>query len=251
MGSNTAGFQNEYNLIEYLNNKTLNELNNNMRNFILFLYPNITIDDKIIARSGKKGQKPDLEIIVDNNIKRVSVKKGNGNSVHQENVNLFMDFLVSLNIDENVKIELLKYHWSDGTTDGSGKIRVSSANYKKSNKMQIEKINYELNKPQILNKIIERLLFQGKSSEYDRADYVYHGTIENGKWASAEEIIKYICNNDFNSNSVHFGPLSYQIWNSCLNWNPKMENRRNVMQSKWGSLLSDLIKIESERINNE
>ena len=146
---------------------------------------------------------------------------------------------------------MLKYHWSDGSTDGSGKIRVSSHDYKLAHQEQIDLINKGLNEPNILRRIVDRILFQGKSDEYDRAEYIYHGNIDNGKWASDKEVFKYIENNEFNINSVHFGPLTYQIWNSCLNHNPRTENRRNIMQSKWGSLMIDLINIERERNNNE
>ena len=52
-------------------------------------------------------------------------------------------------------------------------------------------------------------------------------------------------------NLIHFGPLTYQIWNRCLNFNPKTENRRNVMQVKWGSLEKDLIAINKERDSDE
>ena len=58
-------------------------------------------------------------------------------------------------------------------------------------------------------------------------------------------------NNKFAINSIHFGPLTYQIWNRCLNFNPNTENRRNVMQVKWGSLERDLLIIEKERVENE
>ena len=251
MSSNLDGFQNECDLINYLNGKQYKDLNENMKSFIKFMYPNINDIDIINAIPGKSGQKPDIEIIINQQSKMISVKKGSGNSVHQENVDLFMDFLTSLNVDINVKIELLKYHWSDGSTDGSGKIRVSSSEYKRANQRQIELINKELNEPNILRKIVNRILFQGKNNNYDRAEYIYHGNVNNGKWASDKEVFQYIENNEFDINSVHFGPLTYQIWNSCLNHNPRTENRRNVMQSKWGSLMIDLINIERDRNNNE
>jgi len=252
MSSNVAGFQNEDNLINYLNNKTYNQLNQNMKKFVKFIFPNIRKFDIIKAFPGKKGQKPDLEIIVNEISKKVSIKKGQGNSVHQEKVDLFIDFLISLNVNKDIIMELLKYHWSDGSTDGTGKVRISSNEYKRLNQNKIKIINKELNKPYILKKIVDRILFQGKSKEYDKAQYIYHGNIEEGKWASDIEIFNYIDKNSFETlNSVHFGPLTYQIWNSCLNYNPRTENRRSVMQSKWGSLFYDLEKIEQARDINE
>lgn len=251
MGSNTSGFQNETDLINALSNKIYAELNDNLKKFILFLFPQVNTNDKIKCYSGMVGQKTDIIIEVNNNKKNVSVKKGSGNSVHQEDIDLFIDFLTTLDISEEAKIELLRYHWADGTTDGSGSIRVSSAEYKAEHKKEIDLINRELNKRESLIKLITRVLFKGKDKNFDEADVVYYGTINKGHWATKYEIIKYMLNNKFDINSIHFGPLTYQIWNRCLNFNPNTENRRNVMQVKWGSLERDLLIIEKERVENE
>ena len=117
--------------------------------------------------------------------------------------------------------------------------------------VEIDLINSELNKREPLTKLITRVLFKGKSDKFDEADVVYYGTINEGHWATKDEIIKYMLNNKFAINSIHFGPLTYQIWNRCLNFNPNTENRRNVMQVKWGSLERDLLIIEKERVENE
>ena len=251
MGSNTSGFKNETDLISALSNKTYVELNDNLKKFISFLFPQVKNNDKIKCYSGIVGQKPDIVIEINNKRKYVSIKKGNGNSVHQEDINLFIDFLTTLDIPEKVKIELLKYHWADGTTDGSGKIRISSAEYKVNHQKEIDFINSALNKKEPLIKLITRVLFKGKSDKFDEVDVVYYGTIDKGLWGTKDEIIKYILNNRFDINSIHFGPLTYQIWNRCLNFNPNTENRRNVMQVKWGSLERDLLIIEKERVENE
>lgn len=251
MSSNVDGFMNETNLILYLKDKNFNDLNNNMKRFMLFLFPNIQPEDNIEAKNGKSGQKPDIEIIVNNISKNVSVKKGTGNSVHQESVYLFMDFLRSINVNHDAITELLKFHWADETDDGNGSCRLSSREYKKNHPNEIAFINKELNNPIIAKKIINRLLFQGKDNSYDTATYIYHGNINQGKWASNDEVFDYIENNDFFMDTVHIGPLSYQSWNSCLNYNPNTENRRKVMQAKWGSLNIDLIKIERKRNSNE
>lgn len=152
MGSNTSGFQNETDLISVLSNKLYAELNDNLKKFISFLFPQVNNNDKIKYYSGMIGQKPDIIIEINNKRKNVSIKKGSGNSVHQEDIDLFMDFLTTLDISEETKIELLKYHWADGTTDGSGKIRVSSAKYKAEQQKEIDLINNELNKKEPLTK---------------------------------------------------------------------------------------------------
>ena len=49
------------------------------------------------------------------------------------------------------------------------------------------------------------------------------------------------------SKSFCIGPLTYQTWNKNIKRNPNTEDRRNVLQLKWGSLETDLIKITSYR----
>ncbi len=251
MGSNKSGFKNETDIITCLSNKKFEELNDNLKRFILFLFPQVKENDLIKCYNGKARQKPDIVIDIKGVIKRISVKKGNGNSVHQEEISLFMNFLTTLDIPEDVKIELLKYHWGDGTTDGSGENRISSAEYKKEHKNEMQLINKELNKKSILIKLITRILFKGSNDDGDEADAIYYGDINEGHWADKDEIINYIINNNFNLNSLHFGPLTYQAWNRCLNFNPKTENRRYIMQVKWGSIEKDLKNIEKERIESE
>lgn len=249
MGDNTSGFENEDELIEYLNNKKIKELNNNMREFIFFIFGNIDEESIIQAESGKSGQKPDMIITINNVIKRISIKKGTGNSVHQEKVEIFAEFLTSINIPSEIIDKLLKYHWGDGTNNGTGSERISSTEYKKKFQNDIDIINEEFNKEKNIKEFINRFIMQGKSEEYDVVDALYYGNVKEGHWASKDEIIEYVVNNIFSLDSIHFGPLTYQIWNRCLNFNPKTENRRKVMQVKWGSLLNDLLIIERNRKN--
>lgn len=249
MGDNTSGFENEYELIEYLNSKKIKDLNSNMKDFIFFIFGNIDEENIIQATSGKSGQKPDMIITINNVIKRISIKKGTGNSVHQEKVDVFVEFLESINISNETINKLLKFHWGDGTSDGTGSQRISSSDYKQQFPEEIEMINKEFNKEKNIKEFIYRFIMQGKSDDYDIVDALYYGNVNEGHWASKDEIIEYVVNNIFSLDSIHFGPLTYQIWNRCLNFNPNTENRRRVMQVKWGSLLNDLLIIERNRKN--
>lgn len=249
MGNNKSGFENEDELIEHLNNKKVKELNKNLKDFIFFLFDSVDEESNIQATTEKSGQKPDMIIVINDNIKKISIKKGTGNSVHQEKVDVFAEFLASINIPNDLINELLRFHWGDGTCDGTGNQRISSFEYKREFPEKIEIINAEFNKEDNLKQFINRFIMQGKSNKYDTVDALYYGNVEKGHWATKEEIIEYIVNNTFELDSVHFGPLTYQIWNRCLNFNPKTEERRKVMQVKWGSLYNDLLNIERNRRN--
>lgn len=247
MGDNTSGFENEDELIEYLNNRKIKNLNNNMKDFICFLFGNIDEENTIEAIPGKSGQKPDMIININNIIKRISIKKGTGNSVHQENIDLFVEFLKSIKISDEIINKLLRFHWGDGTTDGTGTKRISGSEYKKQFAEEIDKINEEFNKEKNIKEFVNRFIMQGKSEEYDIVDAIYYGDVNEGNWASKNEIVEYIINNRFNIDAIHFGPLTYQTWRRSLNFNPKTEEGRKDMQVKWGSLLNDLLNIERNR----
>lgn len=249
MKDTTSGFQNEDELIEYLNNRKIKDLNKNMKDFICFLFGNIDEESIIQATTGKSGQKPDMIITINNKIKKISVKKGTGNSVHQEKVDVFIELLTTMDIPSEIISKLLYFHWGDGTVDGTGTERISAPQYQKQFPEEIAKINEEFNKEKHLKKFIYRFILQGKSCEYDIIDSLYYGNVNEGHWASKDEIIEYIISKTFSLDSIHLGPLTYQTWNRCLNFNPKTENRRNIMQIKWGSLLVDLLKIERNRKN--
>lgn len=245
----TSGFDNENKLIEYLDNKRVKDLNENLKEFIFFLFEDINEESIIRAKSGETGQKPDMIISINEDMKRISIKKGSGNSVHQEKIDVFVKFLLSINVPNEIINKLLKFHWGDGTSNGTGVKRISSSEYKKEFLKEIDIINEEFNKEKNIKKFINRFIMQGKSNEYDMIDAVYYGNTSEGHWASKDEIIGYITDNVFELDTVHFGPLTYQTWNRCLNFNPKTENRRKVMQIKWGSLLHDIIIIERNRKN--
>ena len=86
MGSNTSGFQNETDLISALSNKLYAELNDNLKKFISFLFPQVNNNDKIKCYSGMVGQKPDIIIEINNKRKNVSI-------MHDTfwNLNIFYD----------------------------------------------------------------------------------------------------------------------------------------------------------------
>ena len=69
MGSNKFGFKNENTLITELNNKKVSNLNLNLKNFIYFLFHNLNGNEKILAYPGIHGQKPDIIIEINDEIK--------------------------------------------------------------------------------------------------------------------------------------------------------------------------------------
>ena len=100
MGSNKDGFKNENDIIKYINQvKNFNDMNDNIKSFLSFLFDDIDLNGKTISASKpknfSKNIKPDIIISTSNITKYVSLKKGSGNSVHQETLSDFEKFLTS------------------------------------------------------------------------------------------------------------------------------------------------------------
>jgi len=129
------GYQNERDFVELFNNKYIYELDENSKSFLKELFGNI-IDDKEQIKSWKNkiNQKADIFIKYKNYIKGISLKCGNSNSMHHEQIQNFKMYLEKLGIPYNVIDKYVSYHYGymkgeDGKTDFSTILSVEE--YKK------------------------------------------------------------------------------------------------------------------------
>ncbi|MBQ9484982.1 hypothetical protein IJU85_02670 [Candidatus Saccharibacteria bacterium] len=236
------GFINEDLLRDYINRNSYGDYNPNIKAFLQFLFGSSFDETKGFTADKKAGQmKPDL-CISHNGIKKyVSIKKGSGNSVHQEKIDVFFPFFESVLGPQSLK-DLKYFHYGDDTTNDSGPIRYSAQECKTRYARQIRALNSSINTSNNLSKFMDRFLFIGNVGLIS-VDAIYHGTISNGLWASKDEILDYVKNNTFSLNAVHFGPLTYQVWGRDEKRTAVHPDRRYVMQVKWGSITKDLEKI--------
>ena len=126
-----SGFDNEFIFVKNLNGKTIQELNPLLRELIYYLFYDIKNDDIIKCWRNHYPQKADILIKVKNHIRGVSIKKGMKNSVHVDCISEFIHFLIDNKVPRHIIIKYLKYQYADGTTNGSGRKRLSVEEYKK------------------------------------------------------------------------------------------------------------------------
>lgn len=253
-GDNSDGFQNEIDLQDSLDFKIYDFLNPNLKSFMKDMYKGYDLKGKRIhAIRAKLNVKPDFYVTVDGipEGRYVSVKKGSGNSIHQEKLEVFIKFLKENGTPQDIINSLLLYHFSDGTTNNTGVVRKTSREFAKENPDIVKKLNDYFSQKDILKKLFERFVFVGNIEYAPTVDYLYHGDKRNGVWASRKEIFDYVSKYYKLGNSVGFGPLTYQAWNKNLERKPQMECRRYVMQVKWGSLEDTLLEITSRRTDYE
>ena len=257
MSSNSHGFTNEIYMSNYLNNKKFCELNSNFQNFISFVFNRHISSDEIISsdilkKIESKNPKPDIWIKIGNEIKYISIKEGSGNSVHQEPLNDFCDFLKQIKISNDNINNLRFYHYGDDTLEGNGKTRFSTAEKKSKYSDKIFSVNKELNLPKNLIKILNRILFVGVFQKPIIVDAIYHGSIEDGVYANREEIINYLITttNINEMTGIQFSQLTYQPWTRDQFRSVVHPERRYIMQVKWGSMTNCIKLIAKGRKNN-
>ncbi len=141
-----SGFENENKIIEALNGKEFNELNSNLQQLIKDSFSSYHGNIEAIKQAGQN--KSDLKIIIGNESHTYSIKKGTGNSIHQEPIEPFLEFLAqNYGIDEEIKDNLRLFIWGDNTLDGKGNIsdRLSAPQFKKAYPQIIDAIQNAFN----------------------------------------------------------------------------------------------------------
>ncbi|MBP3765983.1 MAG: hypothetical protein J6G98_02230 [Bacilli bacterium] len=241
------GTDNEIEFADSFNNKRFCDLNILQQDFIEDLFGKVKKLSYIRAWKCKYNFKTDIYIKIDDIVKRVSIKKGINNSVHTEPISEFIHFLIENNISQNLINSYLMYHYADGTTNGSGEKRLSGLEYKKNHQSELDKINEAINTKDMLNKIVDRFILKGTNS-YSKVDALVYGTKDDFIWLMKDEIID-IINSKINyySTGIHFGPLFCQPKDRCLNYNPKYNKNRFLIQIKWYSIFDDYIEYKNTK----
>lgn len=240
------GYKNEYEIITYLNGKKKGEVHILFQELLEKLYPNISDEDMIIAKKYGRYAKSDMVIEVNGIKKGISIKSGAKNSVHVEKVYKFIYVIDKLGF--KYKEELLKYLYSDGSNNNTGKNRINSTEYKINHKEEIKHINENISNEMILKELLYRFLIRADVNYKVKVDAFIHGTVNDFVWCTTEEALNYLAANSiFESTGVHASKLFIQLWDKNIRYNPKYEWCREYIQVKWYSLFDDIIKIMCNR----
>lgn len=243
MGSN-KGYQNESLIAEALNGKTFSELNHNLQSMIkdLFGYP----DDSTIECAQFEGPyKPDIYIKYKGETKYVSIKSGRANMVHGENIRDFILFLRSIGVSKQTQKTLLLFHFGDGTMDGTGEKRMDYINVSTWLEKLIPDANYELNRDHaLINKFIQRVMFQGIDETAQEAGYIYFGSPEYGQIVSKRQIFAYSNSRSWQHfNCLHIGPIFFKPHARYSKGKIKSVVMREKVDCYWPNFAEDLDRI--------
>lgn len=245
------GYQNELDFVKYFNNKYIENLDENSKKFIADLFDNmISNDEPLKSWKNKMNQKADFFIKYKNYVKCISLKCGNGNSIHHEQIQDFRRYLESLRIPYKVIEYYVSYHYGYLTAENGKKdfTKVLSAKeYKKLYQDQLDIFNSYLNKTKIIIDMIDRFIIRGKNSDYD-IDALISGTINNYTWIKIYDIYDLILSlRNKKYPYVHcacmtIGPQKRNIYGTSLN-----RKDRYMVCIRWNFIREE---IEKYRNNN-
>lgn len=245
---NISGKQNEIDFVKHINNKKIYELNPLIIELIEDLFSNFNYDDIVYSWLNSEPQKTDFFIRINKDVRRISLKIGDKNSVHLEPISEFIHFLIENNIERECVIKYLKYHYADGSSNDSGKKRLSAVEYKLSHQDEIDKINNAFNSDEFIKKVILRFVLMGRNDS-NEIDALVYGSIYDFLYLTKDSIYNIIfAKRDIYSSGIHIGPLFIQPQSRNLQGNPQFEKCRYCVQVKWFNLCDHIIEYKNNKI---
>jgi len=224
-----------------LDNRKYCDLANNMKHFLNCLFGVIDENAMVNVTKPELPIKPDLYIKIKDDTKCVSIKTGKAVQFHAEDVKTFILFLRSLGVSTETQKTILLFHYGDGTMDGTGKKRYPHEIVLNKMKNRIALANDELNdNPELMMKIVDRLMFQGVDVDAKRATHIYFGDIDYGVTVSQKQIEKYMSKKKWKFiRCLHVGPFLLRPQARYVDKKIVSEYRRKHIIAYWVSVAAD------------
>lgn len=245
------GYQNEKNFVELFNDKYFYELDNNSQNFLKELFGDIiNEEEKIKSWKNRIVQKTDIFIKYKNYIKNISLKCGNSNSIHHEQIQVFKMYLEKLGIPYKIIDKYISYHYGY-VKDTEGKIDfsklLSSEEYKNLYQEDINIFNKSINKTRIIIDMIDRFIIRGRNSDYD-IDALVCGTTDDYVWIMKDNLYDLILSKrclDFTS--PHIACMTIGPKKRNLDGSSKNAGDRYIVCIRWNFIKDDIIEFKDNK----
>ena len=239
------GYQNELDFVELFNNKYFYELDDNSKQFLCELFEgNINDNEKIKSWKNRMVQKTDIFIKFGNIIKNVSLKCGNSNSMHHEQIQEFQRYLIKLGIPYNIINIYMGYHYgymkdTNGIIDYSK--RLTAEEYKNLYQSEIDIFNKTINKTKIIVDMIDRFVIRGRNSDYD-IDALVCGTIDDYVWIMKYDLYDLILSKRcLTFTSPHIACMTLGPKKRNVDGSSKNRKDRYQLCVRWNFIKEDII----------
>ena len=243
------GYQNEEDFVNLFNGKYLSELDSNSQQFVKELFGDVMDnEERIKSWKNKVNQKADIFIKYKNLIRRISLKCGNSNSIHQEQIQDFKLYLEKLGIPYNVISKYTSYQYGyrrneEGELDFSKSL--SSEEYKALYQEEIDIFNQTINRTRMIVDMIDRFIVRGRNSDYE-IDALICGTINDYVWLMKNDIYDLILSKrcmDFTS--PHIACMTIGPKKRNLERNSKNAKDRYIVCIRWNFLKESIIDFKN------
>lgn len=238
MGRNN-GHANEKEIIDLLNGKRISDLVSHFKQWLTELFPKCNACLKVKKLNNE--QKADIEIVCGNEKRYISIKSGDSNSFHSENIKTFIPFLRILGVSESTLKTIVFFHYGDNTLTGIGPTRFTSKELRKVHARAFNSASRELSKPSLMKEIINRVIIKGRYEVNYPIDGIYHGTIGNGFFLSTKQIYCILLRKSHQrkNGTINIGMLTHQPGSRNLWGIPGSEAKREQSEIRWRSFLKD------------
>lgn len=243
------GIQNETEIMNAINGKKYSELTKHLKHIVKEMFNDVEDGDVVHVEKVPGFAKPDLKFTLYNETHYLSVKFGASSQVHCEELEVFVQWLKDHAFSDHIIDCFKKYHYGDGTLDGSGKRRMGQQEVLNTYKQEIDEINEAFNSNRYLVRDLAKLVvFVGNDPSKPSADFLYHGDIEEGEICSMDSVLRY-----FKTKKVdklitpHFGRILLRPYARYLNGNETYPEKRHKVVFEWCRMNWDLEFIKTWR----
>ena len=247
---NNKGLLHEQEMIHSLNNKRINDLNQNLKTLMSALFGVLDENEIIKAYKVDDAFKTDFVIEYNDQKRYVSMKSGKACVVHNEILINFIDFLNEYNISDETLETIKLFHYGDGTTDGTGETRQPYEETYYQLRDRIKKANKELNaNMDFILAVVNRCVFKGSNDDNLEADCMYFGDVDYGTIATKRQFIANIRRRGFDYyNNLHIGPLLLRPDARYVNKDIIYRRKLDRIVCYWPNLRED-VEYMSKRFN--
>lgn len=238
MGSNN-GHTNEQEIINFLNGKRICDLAPHFKGWLIELFPKC--NDYLKVKKLNNEQKADIEIVCGDKKRFISIKSGDSNSFHSENIKTFIPFLRNLGVSESTLKTIVFFHYGDNTLTGLGPTRFTSKELRRVHAKAFKYASQELSQPLLMREVINRVIIKGRYEVNYPIDGIYHGTIEDGFFLSTRLIYRILLRKTHQrkNGTINIGMLTYQPGSRNLWGIPGSEQKREQSEIRWRSFIKD------------
>ena len=201
----------EINFVKKINGVKYKDLPYGIKENLNKMYKYIDDDDVIKSELVDGAQKPDFYVEINGDRRYISLKTGTASTVGSYGLKNFIAYLRSKGISEKTLKVIVLMHFCDGTLDNTGKKRYCFEDFRRGKDELIEAANEELNKDkEFIKDVVHKVVSKGFYEDNIEANYLYHGTEEQGYCCNFRQICRQIDTKKWKYiRNLHIGPIQF------------------------------------------